>query len=234
MTKKRYKMKELSIFIDESGDFGEYDFRSPYYIITMVFHNQEISIEKELSKLEKDLSSIGFPKHTVHAGPIVRGEYEYRNYDRDTRIKILSRMMSFINKANIKLQTFYVFKKEISDNIALTGRLSKKIADFIKNHYDSFLRFDVVKIYYDNGQIEITKILSSVFNSLLSNVEFRKVMPSDYRLFQVADIICTIKLTDLKAQDKRLSRSEREFFDNERSFKKNYLKQILKKQLDTK
>lgn len=29
-------MKELSIFIDESGDFGEYDYHSPWYIVTMV------------------------------------------------------------------------------------------------------------------------------------------------------------------------------------------------------
>ena len=27
--------KELSIFIDESGDFGDYDPKSPYYIISM-------------------------------------------------------------------------------------------------------------------------------------------------------------------------------------------------------
>ena len=33
-------VSELSIFIDESGDFGTYDIRSPYYIITMVFHDQ--------------------------------------------------------------------------------------------------------------------------------------------------------------------------------------------------
>lgn len=26
-------MKELSIFIDESGDFGEYDYHSPWYIV---------------------------------------------------------------------------------------------------------------------------------------------------------------------------------------------------------
>jgi hypothetical protein len=26
--------RELSVFIDESGDFGEYDFHSPFYIIT--------------------------------------------------------------------------------------------------------------------------------------------------------------------------------------------------------
>ncbi len=38
-------MKELSIFIDESGDFGEYDYHSPWYIVTMVFHEQEASIQ---------------------------------------------------------------------------------------------------------------------------------------------------------------------------------------------
>jgi len=37
-------VSELSIFIDESGDFGPYDYRSPYYIITMVFHDQAIDI----------------------------------------------------------------------------------------------------------------------------------------------------------------------------------------------
>ena len=42
-------MKELSIFIDESGDFGEYDFHSPYYIISLVFHDQANSIENDLS-----------------------------------------------------------------------------------------------------------------------------------------------------------------------------------------
>ena len=71
-----------------------------------------------------------------------------------------------------------------------------------------FNQFDVVKIYYDNGQIEVTRILSSVFNSLLDNVEFKRVIPSNYRLFQVADLICTLKLTELKMQNHILSKSE--------------------------
>ena len=48
-------MKELSIFIDESGDFGEYDFRSPYYIISMVLHDQSYDITTDLERLEKEL-----------------------------------------------------------------------------------------------------------------------------------------------------------------------------------
>ena len=96
---------------------------------------------------------------------------------------------------------------------------------------DLFCSFDVVKIYYDNGQVEVTRVLSSVFNALLENVEFRKVIPSQYRLFQVADLICTLKLTELKLENHALSKSEKTFFGDERTLKKNYLKPIKKKEL---
>lgn len=36
---------ELSVFVDESGDFGEYDYHAPYYIISLVFHNQSHDIQ---------------------------------------------------------------------------------------------------------------------------------------------------------------------------------------------
>ena len=39
----------------------------------------------------------------------------------------------------------------------------------------------------DVRQIELTKILTSVFNTLYAHVEFRKVKPVDYKLFQAAD-----------------------------------------------
>ena len=41
-------MSELSIFIDELGDFGEVKERPAYYLVTMVFHNQAIDITKEI------------------------------------------------------------------------------------------------------------------------------------------------------------------------------------------
>ena len=43
-------MKELSVFVDESGDFGEYNHHAPYYIIAMVFHKQENSIAEDIEK----------------------------------------------------------------------------------------------------------------------------------------------------------------------------------------
>ena len=58
----------------------------------------------------------------------------------------------------------------------------------------------VVKVYYDNGQVEVSKIISSTFNALLQNVEFRKVLPSEYKLFQVADMLCTFELINNKLE----------------------------------
>lgn len=55
--------------------------------------------------------------------------------------------------------------------------------------------------------------------------------PVDYKLFQIADLICTMELLAEKADTNSFSRSEMEFFDNIRDFKKNYLKHIKKKLL---
>ena len=47
------KEKILSIFIDESGDFGQYNPASPNYYVAMVLHNQEM-IFRRILKLWKD------------------------------------------------------------------------------------------------------------------------------------------------------------------------------------
>lgn len=224
-------MKELSIFIDESGDFGEYDYRSPFYIISMVMHNQSIDISHDLKKLNNELNMMGYSNHCIHAGPIIRQEEEYRFIELEKRRKILKHLMTFLRKINVQCNTVYIEKKPLEDEISATSKLSKQIASFILENYEFFLSFDSIKIYYDNGQVEVNKILASVFNSLLNNVEFRKVLPSEYRLFQVADLICTLKLTELKLKNHSLSKSEKYFFGDERTLKKNYLKPMKNKEL---
>ncbi len=224
-------MKELSIFIDESGDFGEYSSFSPYYIISMVIHDQAEDISDALTALEKELSDIGFPKHCLHAGPLIRREEDYQYCDLATRQKLLKRLMAFVRRTNIHYKAVYIEKRHIEDAVEAAGKLSRMISSFIRENYDYFLSFDLVKIYYDNGQIEVSKILSSVFNALLTNVEFRKVIPSDYRLFQVADMVCSLTLAELKMNNHNLSKSELSFFQDERTLKKNYLKPLSEKEL---
>ncbi len=199
-------MKELSIFIDESGDFGAYNYHSPWYIVTMVFHDQRKSIQEPLEHLEKELLLLGLENHCIHTGPIIRKEEDY-------------------SAMNLE-------KKHMDDMVEATGRLSKQISLFIKEHYEFLFSFDLVKIYYDNGQVELNKILSSLFYAFLPRVEFRKVTPSDYRLFQVADMICTFELLKLKIENNCFSKSERIFFGSVNDLKRNYLKIVKRQEID--
>ena len=59
----------------------------------------------------------------------------------------------------------------------MAGKLSKQISLFIRENYIDFLNFQVVKIYYDNGQVELTKILSSVFKLKLNLKEISSQTP---------------------------------------------------------
>ena len=219
-------MKELSIFIDESGDFGEYSVHSPFYIITMVFHDQSEDIQESISKLNQELSYLGIEDTCIHTGPIIRREEIYSKMDIPERRRIFNKMVAFIRSINIRYKCFFIEKRHIDDVVEASGKLSKKISQFIKDHYEEFLSYDDVKIYYDNGQVEVSKILSSVFNVLLPNPVFRKVMPKDYKLFQVSDLLCTMELIKLKLDNNLFSNSELAFFGNTRYLRKNYLKPI--------
>ena len=125
----------------------------------------------------------------------------------------------------------YVKKAECSDFIQLNAKLSREISGQLRNNLEYFNSFDNIIIYYDNGQNELTKILTSVFNTMFTNVEFRRVKPSDYKLFQVADLICTWELLALKAEEKSFTKSETEMFGSVKEFLKNRYKLIKKKKL---
>ena len=196
----------------------------------MVFHNQDVDIQENILHLETELSYLGLKNLCIHTGPIIRKEEIYKEMDVVERRRIFNKMMAFIRSIDIQYKCFYIEKKHIEDSVEATGRLPKQISQFIREHFNEFLAFDAVKIYYDNGQIQISRLLSSVFNALLQNPIFRKVMPADYKLFQVADFICTMELIKLKIENNIFSNSEMNFFGNFRDLKQNYLKTLKKKE----
>ena len=213
-------MKELSIFIDESGDFGEYAIHSPYYIITMVFHDQHENIETAIVKLNQELSYLNLDNLCIHTGPIIRREEIYECMNLRERRRIFNKMVAFLRQINIRYKCFTIKKEHIHDVVEATGNLSKQISQFVHDNYEDFLSYNDVKLYYDNGQVEVSKILSSVFNALLPNPIFRRVMPAEYKLFQVADLLCTLELVRLKMEDGLFSKSEATFFGSIRDLKK--------------
>ena len=102
--------------------------------------------------------------------------------------------------------------------------------NIIRDNQEYFRGFDSVILYYDNGQHELNKILNMVLATELSAYDIRRVIPNEYRLFQVADLICTLELLELKTQLGLMSRSEELIFHSKRDLKKDFLKGIHKKE----
>lgn len=224
-------MKELSVFIDESGDFGEVKERPAYYLVTFVFHNQDNAIDWQVAKLEESVKNAGFDVEYIHTGPVIRREQVFARYSIDERRKLLYKMLNFVNACPISYLTVVVDRKEAVDKVSLSGKLAKAINVAMSVHQDFFSSFDKIIVYYDNGQNELSAILNAVFSIQFSNVEFRKAEPQKYRLLQAADFICTMELIKIKRDEKRLSKSEKQFFYKSQELKKTFLKSIEKKKL---
>lgn len=219
--------KVLSVFLDESGDVGPYEYHSPYYVVAFIFHEQENNIDALIEELDKKMSELGYGGSAIHTGPIIRNEKEYKDEDPKIRQKIFKSLMAFFRKCPIRCHTIYTEKKHVEDRIEISERLSKQLSAFLNDNLDYFQQFDKVIVYYDNGQGIINELISHIFPLLINNVAFRKVYPSQYRLFQVADMLCTMKNIELKMEAKALSKSEFNFFSKEeRIIKKEYLKHI--------
>lgn len=224
-------MKELSVFIDESGDFGETKERPAYYLVTFVFHNQDNNIDHQVKKLEESVKSSGFNVEYIHTGPVIRREEVFARYSIDERRKLLYKMLNFVNACPISYLTVTVDRKEAVDKVSLSGKLAKAINTAMSEHLDFFASFDKIIVYYDNGQNELSAILNAVFSIQFSNVEFRKAEPQKYRLLQAADFICSMELLKIKRDEKHLSKSEEHFFYKPQELKKTFFKSIEKKKL---
>ena len=205
---------------------------SPYYLVSFVFHDQQHDISEKVSHMERFLSELGFPNHCVHTEPIIRNEAVYKDLTLDERKKIFNCLCRFARRAPVSHKTFIFKKTEADSKFQMLSRMSREIAAFINSHLAFFKSFDSVKIYYDNGQAEITSLITTVMAPLIHDLTVKNITPNNYRLFQVADLFCTLMLTQEKYMDKgKFSRSELCIFSNYHNFKKNYFSILSTKEM---
>lgn len=221
-------MSELSVFIDESGDFGSYREHSPYYIITLLFHEQENDIREHICNLQKHIEEHGFSRHhAIHSAPLIRREGDYRYLDISERRKLFRHLFTFMRHCNIKYKSFVFSKSATIGHDEQVSRISRTIGLFLNDNLVYLQKFDKIIVYYDNGQKEVTNLINSLFNAYL-DAEVRKIAPSQYSLFQTADLFCTLSLIEEKLSKNKLSKSEVDFFMSKRKLKKNYLNPLKK------
>lgn len=141
-------MKELSVFVDESGDLGG---ESKYYLLTLVFHDQIDNLSHTISLYEQSIASRGLPNAPFHFNPLLRANEEYWSLDASLRSKLL---MSFSTFAQHTPFSYHVltYRKDRYESIdALIRAMKCDFTEFLFDNLDKFTEFDLVKIYYDDG-----------------------------------------------------------------------------------
>ena len=224
----------LSVFVDESGRFQFPDPDSPYYVVSLVLHDQRKRIDGLVAELERHFSEMRLSNVCFHAGPLIRQKNAFAIMDWSFRRKIFRRMLAFAHKLDFRYHCLVVEKRFVDSKEQIVERLQRDMDAFFAKLADTCHGFDRVKIYYDCGQTPVTNVLKSAFKPRAGlAVEFAQaVTPERYKLFQLADLIATLKLVELKLfHGDSMTTSEHKFFGGPRAFKNDFLRCVKAKEL---
>ncbi len=223
-------MLEMSIFADESGEAGA---ESKYYLLTLVFHEENASISNQIDRYRQSLSQRSLPDIPLHTSPLMNGNDSYRQMDIGERKQLLSSFFTMLQHLPIRYRTFSYSKTELGSTTALTNRMKRDIVNMMFENLEYLQRFEKVKIYYDEGQSVVTNALHDAAEYALATdaVIYRDGSPKSCILAQAADLICTLELTAIKYANSEQTRTDERFFGGASAFKKNWLKKIRKKRL---
>ena len=97
-------MRELSIFVDESGSDGLSD---RHYLLTVVMHDQSESIANSIAAYEGALRAKGLPDIPFHASPPMNGKDQYSGLDLRTRKMMLGSFRVFFRHMPVKLNRYF-------------------------------------------------------------------------------------------------------------------------------
>jgi len=226
----------LSVFVDESGTFRYPDSSSRYYIVSLVFHDQSFDINPFVQELNSATERMGLDSEVFasHAGPLIRKEKTFALFRREWRAKVFKLLFDFARRVDFKYHCLYVDKKYISSPLQIVANLQSALTAFLTECKPRLQGFDKIKIYYDCGQSPITNLLHKTFAADIGDkAEFvQDVKPQKYKLFQVADLVCSVSLIACKLRNgERMTESEHAFFGGPRLFKRNILKYLKRKEI---
>ena len=87
-------MSVLSVFVDEASNFGPYERHNPFYVLTLVLHDQDGSIQEDVKKLDEALANTRhITGKAIHTGPLIRRNESYAHQSIDERRKQFFKLM---------------------------------------------------------------------------------------------------------------------------------------------
>lgn len=221
--------RQLSIYIDETGDFGPYDSITKIYGVAFVLCDDLERSEPYLRMFQRRLQNKKAGIFPIHVGPLIRREGPYNSLDHEDRLLLFDAIFDLLLESPVSILTSMIRKSERESDVEMAKALSNQI----KNHLDYLNSFDKIVIFYDNGQSQLRSLLLGIFSANFLNFEMVLARQGEHPFMQVADLVASLTLLDYKVREGNLSKSENEFFAGRRKLKKVYLPSLRIKSLKT-
>ena len=149
-------MRELSIFIDESGSDG---LDGSYYLLALVLHEQGDSLERAIAQYEQSLRDKGLPNAPLHTTPLLYHKKGYEGMDEETRKRLLSSFRVFSRHLPIRHACLALNTKGFTSPDDVTVGMRRALVDFMFDHLEYLQGFDDIKVCYDDGQHSIARTI---------------------------------------------------------------------------
>lgn len=211
--------KQLSIYIDETGDFGPYDSITKIYGVGFVLCEDLDKCDPYLRKFYRRLQSKKACDFPIHVGPIIRREGPYSDLTHEERLLLFDVIYDLLLESPISILHTMVRKSEKETDI----EMAKALSNLVRDNLEYFNSFEKIIIYYDNGQSQLKSLLLGIFSANFLNFEIVLARQSEHPFMQLADLVASLALLNYKIKDGNLSKSENEFFAGRRKLKKVYL-----------
>ncbi len=223
-------VKRLNLHIDESGN---QDLSEGRYLLTVVLHDHSEDVDDVIGRYKARLAAAGLPDVPFHGKDLLHGNEGYATVSPGDRKRLLTQFARLVRELPISFFTLHYDTAIVHDKGELEARIRRDLASLVFDKLAFFQGFDVIAVYYDNGQGVVSAALHDALDFVLAKnvADYRDADYDARRLLQVADYVCTVERIAEDYDAGRQSKTHERFFGNRRDFMQSFKKQLGRKAL---
>ena len=224
------QIRQLDIYIDESGNLDSYSKDNLIYSVAFVLVDSRDDNSGPISVYGNKLERIVGNDHFIHTGNLVRKEKPYKDMKLRERQDLFYILFLLAKHSKIKVLCSVAEKKNAG--LIVQNVIEDSISLAIKRLDKYIPYYDKVIIHYDDGQLFLKQILVSRFGAMSKKILVDRTLQKECPFMQVADLFSYFELLKYKISKSGLKRYEEAFFGTIKKIKKDYLSQLDEKYLD--
>lgn len=155
----------LNLHIDESGN---QDLSEGRYIVAVVLHDHSSDIATPINRYEERLAAADLPDVPFHGKDLLHGNERYSIVTPGDRKRLLAQFARFVRELPISFFTLQYDTSNVHNRNELEARIRRDLASLVFARLAFFQEFEMIAVYYDNGQSAVSIALHDALDYVLA------------------------------------------------------------------